>query len=136
MGLSEGQKKGIYLAIIVVVVLVIAYYLYEHFYAKCSTKHPCASGKVCSTQGKCIAPGSGAQGATCTADKDCASGNCATGGKCGFKNYTTGFRSGFNSDEMNWPTAGSIVLGDTYPFGNYSGYDVYTNALSYDPLYG
>lgn len=54
-----------------------------HACAECSLTHPCTGGKVCSAQGKCIAPCgvSGMPKGSCAGDADCA--GCGAGGeKC------------------------------------------------------
>jgi hypothetical protein len=72
---------------------------------------------------------------SCKADTDCKTGQKCTSGKCGFHASKAGRKGRFSSDEMNWPTADSLVPGDTFPFGNYSGYGVNNTSMSYDPLY-
>lgn len=107
MALDEGQCKALVLAVIIIVVLVLAYRYYK---SRCTSSADCTSPQQC-ISGSCATP-AGVSAFTNSIQKD--------------KRRRAIRRRGesFNSDEMNWPTAGSLVQGDTYPYGNLSGYGV------------
>lgn len=125
------SKQGQWVIAIIVLLVIIAIAYHYYMPKSCKADTDCPSGQKCGSDSKCHKPGAGAAGAACTKATDCASVACASG-KCGFR---SGRRDRFNSDEMNWPTADSLVPGDVYPYGNYSGYDVLNTSMSYDPLY-
>ena len=118
-----GQKMStneIIIAVIIVIIIIVAVW-YFFYKTNCKSQADCTkAGQVCNiptgkTAGRCGAP---------------------PAAKAGFRKSKAGFRKQkFNSDEMNWPTAGSLVPGDTFPYGNYSGYDVQSFGTSYDQLY-
>lgn len=131
-----NRNDGLYVGLVILAVIIAAAYWYFYVYAKaCTATADCAYSKALTTcsSGKCSAPAAGASAFTARLPPPASRARARA--RMQGPRRLAARKSGFNSDEMNWDTAGSLVTGGTFPYGNLSGYGVSSFGTSYDQLY-